>query len=51
MPALLELARTQAGSQLWHTARLCAFVPDADAYATQAAGAMVVPISSQPGIT
>ncbi|KDU96039.1 histidine kinase [Komagataeibacter rhaeticus AF1] len=49
MPALLELARTQAGSQLWHTARLCAFVPDADAYATQAAGAMVVPISSQPG--
>lgn len=49
MPAMLELARTRAGTQIWHTARLCAQVPDASRYAAQAAGVMIVPISSQPG--
>lgn len=49
MPALLELARAHAGSQIWHTARLCTFWPEAAAFAARAAGVMVVPISSQPG--
>ncbi|GBQ51471.1 response regulator receiver:GAF [Komagataeibacter europaeus LMG 18890] len=49
MDRLLGLARLCAGTQIWHTTCLSAQVPDAAAYAAQAAGVMVVPISSQPG--
>mgnify|MGYP003362274629 CR=1 FL=1 len=49
MDSLLELARTQAGTQIWHTCRISTFIPDAARYVAQAAGMMIVPISSQPG--
>ncbi|MCK9819039.1 HWE histidine kinase domain-containing protein [Komagataeibacter oboediens] len=49
MTGLLDLARQRAGTQIWHTACLSALIPDAADYATQAAGVMIVPISSQPG--
>lgn len=49
MTGLLDLARQRAGTQIWHTACLSALIPDAANYATQAAGVMIVPISSQPG--
>ncbi|MCE2574343.1 HWE histidine kinase domain-containing protein [Komagataeibacter sp. FNDCR2] len=49
MDSLLELARTHAGTQIWHTSRLSALIPDAARYVAQAAGMMIVPISSQPG--
>lgn len=49
MAAVLELARTRAGTQIWHTSCLAAYIPDAAQYVHEAAGVMIVPISSQPG--
>ncbi|AXY23488.1 Phytochrome-like protein cph1 [Komagataeibacter saccharivorans] len=49
MDALLELAREQAGTQIWHTNRLSTFIPDAVHYVADAAGVMIVPISSRVG--
>ncbi len=48
MPELVRFARTAAEGTIWATHHLSAALPGADAYAAQAAGVLIVPLSQRP---
>lgn len=48
VPAIVSLAEQKAEGRVWATHRLVDYLPDAEAYAAEGAGMLVVPLSQRP---